>query len=148
MVKVILKEDVSGLGKSGDVKQVKDGFARNYLFPQKLALEASAANLKVVEAVAKKRQAQRQLEKNKALEVAAALSNLSVTLTVDVNEEGKMYGSLTTLDIARAVSAEGIEIDKKSILLDAPLKELGIFDLEVKLHPEVVSKIKVWVVKK
>lgn len=148
MVKVILKEDVSGLGKSGDVKQVKDGFARNYLFPQKLALEASAANLKAVEAVAKKRQAQRQLEKNKALEVAAALSNLSVTLTVDVNEEGKMYGSLTTQDIARAVSAEGIEIDKKSILLDAPLKELGIFDLEVKLHPEVVSKIKVWVVKK
>ncbi len=148
MVKVILKEDVSGLGKSGDIKQVKDGFARNYLFPQKLALEASAANLKAVEAVAKKRQAQRQLEKNKALEVAAALSNLSVTLTVDVNEEGKMYGSLTAQDIARAVSAEGIEIDKKSILLDAPLKELGIFDLEVKLHPEVVSKIKVWVVKK
>ncbi|HAJ57780.1 MAG TPA: 50S ribosomal protein L9 [Candidatus Omnitrophica bacterium] len=148
MIKVILKEDVSGLGRSGEVKQVKDGFARNFLFPRKLALLACDNNLKRIEAEVKKKESQMAQERKKAEEVALRLAGLSVTLTVEVNEEGKLYGSLTQQDVARAVSSEGIEIDKKNVMLAEPIKELGIYDVDVKLHPEVVSKIKVWVVKK
>jgi len=148
MLKVILKEDVIGLGKSGEVKQVKDGFARNFLLPKKLALEATGANLKQVEAESKKRAAQRALEKKKAQEVAERLNNFSVTITVEVNEDGKLYGSLTAQDIAKSISVEGVELDKKNIVLNAPIKELGIYDLDVRLHSEVMVKIKVWVVKK
>jgi large subunit ribosomal protein L9 len=148
MIKVILKEDVTGLGKSGEVKQVKDGFARNFLFPRNLALIATGYNLEQIEADAKKKETKNALEKKKAQELAQRLANLSVTIAVEVNEEGKLYGSLTQQDIAKAVSAEGAEIDKKSIALDSPIKELGIYDLDMKLHPEVISKVKVWVVKK
>lgn len=148
MVNVILREDVAGIGKSGDLKQVKDGFARNYLFPRKLALEATDSNLKHVEAEAKKKAAKKGLEKKKAQELASRLVNFSVTIAVEVNEDGKLYGSLSAQDIAKAVSAEGVDVDKGSIVLEAPLKELGIFDLDIKLHQEVIAKIKVWVVKK
>ena len=148
MVKIILKEDVTGFGKTGDVKQVKDGFARNFLLPRHLALEATKENLKAIAAEQKKKEEKKTLEKKKALDLAQQLANISVTITVEVNEEGKLYGSLGALDIAKAVLTEGIEIDKKCILLKEPLKDLGIYDVEVKLYPEVISKIKVWVVKK
>ncbi|HQP92241.1 MAG TPA: 50S ribosomal protein L9 [Candidatus Omnitrophota bacterium] len=148
MIKVILKEDVLGIGRSGEVKQVKDGFARNFLFPKKLALEATGANLKQVELEAKKREAQNALEKKKAQEVAERLNNFSVTITVEVNEDGKLYGSLTAQDIVKSISVEGVELDKKNILLQAPIRELGIYDADVRLHPDVSTKIKVWVVKK
>jgi large subunit ribosomal protein L9 len=148
MIKVILRESVEGIGRSGEVKQVKDGFARNYLFPKNLALVATDNNLKKIEGERKKVESKLILEKKKAEEVAAKFAGLSVTIAVEVNAEDKLYGSLTAQDIAKAVSAEGFEIDKKSILLDGPIKSLGIFDLDVKLHPEVVAKIKLWVVKK
>jgi large subunit ribosomal protein L9 len=148
MVNVILREDVAGVGKSGDLKQVKDGFARNFLFPRKLALEATTGNLKYVEAEAKKKAVKKDLEKKKAQELAARLANFSVTIAVEVNEDGKLYGSLSAQDIAKAVSAEGVDIDKGDIAMEAPLKELGIFDLDIRLHQEVIAKIKVWVVKK
>jgi large subunit ribosomal protein L9 len=148
MIKVILREDVSGVGRTGDVKQVKDGFARNFLLPRNLAVEASSHNLKQIELEQKKRESKKQNEKKKAQEVAGKLSGLSVTMAVEVNEEEKLYGSLTSQDIAKAISAEGVDVDKKDIVLEAPLKELGIYDLEVKLHPDVSAKVKVWVVKK
>lgn len=148
MIKVILKNDVAGLGKSGDVKQVKDGYARNYLLPRQLALIATECNLKNVEIEQKKMQAKRVLEIKKAQEFAGRLSNLSVTITVEVNEDGKPYGGLSVQDIAKAIQAEGVEVDKKSIVLETPLKELGIYDVNVKLHPEVLTKVKIWVVKK
>ncbi len=148
MIKVILKEDCLGVGKSGEVKQVKDGFARNFLFPRKLALEATPNNLKQIEAESKKKEIQRALEKKKAQELAERLNNFSVTITVEVNEDGKLYGSLTAQDIAKSISAEGIELDKKNILLNSPIKEPGIYDIDVRLHNEVDSKVKVWVVKK
>jgi len=148
LIKVILRENVVGIGRLGDIKQVKDGFARNFLLPKNLALIATDNNLKKFEVDKKKIEAKRTLEKANAEELSRKLVNFSVTIAVEVNDEERLYGSLTAVDIARAVSAEGVELDKKSILLNAPIRELGIFDLDVRLHPEVASKIKVWVVKK
>ncbi len=148
MKKVILKSDVAGLGKVGDVKQVKDGFVRNYLLPRQLVLPATEANLKKVKIEREKIEAKRNLEIKKAQEVASRLGKLSVTMMVEVNDEGKPYGGLSCADIAKAIGAEGIDVDKKNIVLDAPLKELGIYDVSVKLHSEVITKVKIWVVKK
>ncbi len=148
MIKVILKENVPGLGRNGEVKQVKDGFARNFLFPRNLALLATDNNLRQVEAEAKKRESLNALEKKKAQELAEKLTSLSVTITVEVNEDEKLYGSLTQQDIAKALATEGVAIDKRNIVLNSHIKELGIYDLDVRLHPDVTSKIKVWVVKK
>lgn len=148
MIKVILKSDVEGLGKSGEVKQVKDGFARNYLLPKQLVLPATEFNLKKVEIQQKKTQAKRLLETKKVQEIAGRLDSLSVTVAVEVNEEGKLYGGLSAQDIAKAIQAEGIDVDKKSIVLVGPIKELGIYDVPIKLHSEVTAKVKIWVVKK
>jgi len=148
MIKVILREDVQGVGKTGDVKQVKDGFARNFLLPRNLALMATDQNLKKIEAEKKKLQEKKALEKKKAQDMAQQLANFSVTLAVEVNEEGKLYGSLSENDIVKALSSEGIELDKKCLELASPIKDLGIYDIDVKLYPEVLTKIKVWVVKK
>ena len=148
MIKVVLKGDVAGVGRTGDVKQVKDGFARNFLLPRNLASVATDHALKQVEIDQKKKEAKKALEKKKAQELAEKFNNLSVTMAVEVNEDGKLYGSLSAQDVEKALSAEGIEIDKKMILLASPIKDLGIYDLDIKLHPEVAVKIKVWVVKK
>lgn len=148
MIKVILKEDVIGLGRAGEVKQVKDGYARNFLFPKNLVFLANAQNLKQVETQQKKLAVKRETERKKAQDLADRLASLSVTIAVDVNEDEKMYGSLTVQDIAKAVCAEGVEVEKKMILLQAPIRELGIYDLDLRLHAEVKAKVKVWVVKK
>jgi len=148
MLKVILREDVAGFVKDREVKQVKDGFARNFLFPRKLALAASDETLKQIELNQNKKKAKKELETKKAQEAALRLAGLSVTITAEVNEEEKLYGSLNASDIAAAIAAEGVEVNKKAIVLETPIKELGIYDVEVRLHPEVISKIKVWVVKK
>lgn len=148
MLKVVLRSDVAGIGKAGDLKQVKDGFARNYLFPRNLAAVATEQALKQIEQEQKKRQAKQTQEKKKAEELSARLNGVSLTMTVEVNEEEKLYGSLSQQDIQKALSTEGIDLDKKCILLESPIKDLGIYDIDIKLHPEVGAKIKVWVVKK
>jgi large subunit ribosomal protein L9 len=148
MLKVILRQDVSGIGKTGEAKQVKDGFARNYLFPKNLAVVATEHNLHQIETDRKKAEAKKVQELQVAREAAEKLQGLSVTLTADVNEEEKLYGSLTSLEIAKAVSVEGVTIDKKMILLETPIKALGIYDVPVRLHADVTAMLKVWVVKK
>ena len=148
MVKVILTQSVAGLGKTGDVKQVKDGFARNFLLPRQLALVATDDNLKQIEIRQKKQEEKREQEKKKALDLAQRLANFSCTIAVEVNEAGKPYGSLNAQEIVKVIATEGIEIDKKCVLIKEPLSDLGIYDIEVKLFPEVLAKIKVWVVKK
>ncbi|MFB3918767.1 MAG: 50S ribosomal protein L9 [Candidatus Velamenicoccus archaeovorus] len=148
MLKVVLRSDVPGIGKIGDVKQVKDGFARNFLLPQNLAVIATDHALKQMELEQKKRQARLAQERKKAEELAQKLNGFSLTITVEVNEEEKLYGSLTVQDIQKSLAGEGIDVEKKCIVLEAPLKALGIYDIDVRLHPEVTSKIKVWVVKK
>ncbi|WP_128698985.1 50S ribosomal protein L9 [Candidatus Velamenicoccus archaeovorus] len=148
MLKVVLRSDVPGIGKIGEVKQVKDGFARNFLLPQNLAVIATDHALKQMELEQKKRQARLAQERKKAEELAQKLNGFSLTITVEVNEEEKLYGSLTVQDIQKTLAGEGIDVEKKCIVLEAPLKALGIYDIDVRLHPEVTSKIKVWVVKK
>lgn len=146
-MKVILREDHEKLGNIGDVIQVKPGFARNFLIPRKIAYPARPNFLKMIEEEQRQKEHRKSKEKKVAEELAKSLENVSVTISVSVGEEDKMFGSVTTLDISDALSKQNIEIDRKKIILDEPIKELGIYSVPIKLHSEVEAKIKVWVVK-
>lgn len=146
-MKVILIEDVKALGKGGDQVNVSDGYARNFLIPKKLALGASPANQRVYENEAKARVKKHQKEKNDAQAVAEKLGGLSLTISRMAGEDDKLFGSVTNGDIAEALSKEGYKVDKRAIEMADHLKALGIFEVPVKLHPEVTAMVKVWVVK-
>ncbi|MDP2652969.1 MAG: 50S ribosomal protein L9 [Candidatus Omnitrophota bacterium] len=147
-MEVILCQDVPKLGKVGKLVKVKDGYARNYLLPRKLACAATPANLKVVEHRKAKIEAENKKKVDEAQAVADKLNKVSCTVAVEVNDLEKMYGSVTEIDIARALDVEGFPVDKKSIVLEKPIEELGIFEIPIKLHPEVTAKIRLWVTKK
>lgn len=147
-MKIILRQDVEKIGRSGDIVQVKDGYARNFLIPKGLATRATPSNLNKLTEEKKQRTQQLEKEKNEALQSASRLKGLSVNVAVETYEEDKLYGSVTAQDIARALKEEGFVIDKKCITLKEPIKTLGIFDCTIKLHPEVDTEIKIWVVKK
>ncbi|MCM8779585.1 MAG: 50S ribosomal protein L9 [Candidatus Omnitrophica bacterium] len=148
MIDLILTQDVPKLGKSGDIVRVKDGFARNFLIPNNLAVLKTSANLKKLEQ--EKLNKQKEFEKNKqeSLELAKKISGKSFTIASEVHEEDKLYGSVTALEICRVLEEEGLKINKKAVQLDEPIKSTGIFEIPVKLHPEVTVNIKVWIVKK
>ena len=146
-MKVILVEDVKALGKSGDQVNVADGYARNFLIPRKLALGASPANQAVYENEAKARVKKHAKEKTDAQALAEKLGGLSLTISRMAGEDDKLFGSVTNGDIAEALAKEGHKIDKRDIELADHLKALGIFEVPIKLHPEVTAKVKVWVVK-
>ena len=145
---VILKKDIEGIGKAGTVVKVKDGYARNFLFPRSLALESSAANLNKLEQERKARAVQSEKQRKSALEMKEKIEKLSLTLPVLVQEKEKLYGSITGIEIAKALKEEGLELDKNLIVLEEPLKALGIFEVPIKLHPEVIATVKLWIVKK
>jgi large subunit ribosomal protein L9 len=144
-MKVFLKEDVKNLGKIGDVVNVAEGYARNFLLPKKVAVEANPKNLKEFEH--NKRIIQERAAKIKDASKATAdkLSALTLTIRAKAGEEDKLFGSVTTMDIAEAFKAEGFEIDKKKILLAEPIKRLGEYTVEVKIHSEVNATVKVQV---
>ncbi len=145
---VVLCKDVDKLGRAGDVVKVKDGFARNFLFPQKAGYPATPENLKKI-AQEKARQQALEGQKQKEAELLAEkLNKLSCTVSVEVNDLEKPYGSVMEADIAGALGEEGFSIDKKSIILDRRIEELGIYEVGVKLHPSVTAKIRLWVTKK
>ncbi|MDD5045174.1 MAG: 50S ribosomal protein L9 [Candidatus Omnitrophica bacterium] len=148
MQELILKQDVPKLGKVGDVIKAKDGFARNFLIPNGLAAPATKENLKKLEQEKLIRQKALEETRKDALEVAKKLSGKSFTISSEVHEEDKLYGSITSVEIHRVLEDEGFKIDKKAILLDEPIKSTGIFEVPVKLHPEVTTNIKIWIVKK
>ncbi len=145
-MKVILTEDVKGLGKMGDVVRVKDGYARNYLLPRQLAVPADEKNLKALE------HAQRIIEakKRKAVRTAESLKQrieeLSLTIKRKAGQEEKLFGSVTTADIEEALKNEGINVSRKDILMDEPIKKLGYYTLRVRLAPEIEAELKVWIV--
>jgi large subunit ribosomal protein L9 len=143
---VILTVPVEHLGAEGDAVTVADGYARNFLFPRGLAMEATAGNLKRVEALKKKREALAAAALVAAREVEAQLTKQSFTITAAVGADEKLYGSITAQDIAAALQKEGIKVDRKQIVLDQPIRTAGVFDVDVKLHPEVSGKVKIWVV--
>ena len=145
-MKVILLEDVRGSGKSGDVVNVSDGYARNMLIPRGLAVEATPQNVKQLEkkkeAIAKKFAE----DKAAALEMKKKLEEITVEVKTKAGKSGKVFGSVTSADIAEALQALGFDIDKKKIQLDSPIKAVGTTDVNVKLFTEVAGKVKVNVV--
>jgi len=144
---IILTEDVESLGSAGDLVKVKDGFARNYLIPGGKAMVATTQNVKMLEHQKQLVQARLNKLKREAEQFARRVEEVSCTVAKQVGEEEKIFGAVTAADIQSSLAHEGIEIDKRKILLDEPLKSLGIFTVPVKLHPEVTAQLKVWVVK-
>jgi large subunit ribosomal protein L9 len=146
-MKVILLEDVKSLGRAGTQVEVKDGYARNYLIPRRLALGATPGNQRVFENEKKALAKKRAKEKADAEALARTLAGLSLTITRLAGEDGKLFGSVTNADVAEALAKEGYKLDKRDILLEEPLKALGIHEVPVQLHSEVKTQVKVWVVK-
>jgi large subunit ribosomal protein L9 len=147
-MEIILRQDVEKIGKAGSVVKVKDGFARNFLIPNHLAVPVSAANLRKLEEEKKNRQLQLERAKKESEALKDKLTGLSLTMPVLTQEEEKLYGSIGAVEISRALQEEGFEIDKSYIRLEEPIKALGIYEVPIELHPEVSAKVKVWVVKK
>jgi large subunit ribosomal protein L9 len=146
-MKVILRQNTEGLGQIGEVVDVKDGYARNFLIPRKLAYAALKGNIKALEEEKKTLSKKREQELNAAETLAAELEKVSVTIPVQVGEEDKIFGSVTTQMISDALKEKGHELDKRKIEIDEPIKALGIYGVSIKLHPSVSAKIKVWVVR-
>ena len=145
-MKVILTEDLDGLGESGNTVEVKDGYARNYLLPQKLALVASKGNTAVYGEMRRQKQAQRTRAKRAAESLAKQVEKASCTVPVAVGEEDRIYGSVTAQQIADLLKEQGLEIDRRLIRLEEPIKALGVYDVPIQLHLEVEAKVKEWVV--
>lgn len=147
-MKVILLEKIDRLGKPGDMVTVKEGYARNYLIPKNKAKEATSGNMKILESLKKKQLEEENRVSDAAKEIAAKISAISITISEQAGEEEKLYGSITSDMISKALELEGINIDKKDIILDEPIKKLGVYQISVKVHPEVKANLRVWVVKK
>ena len=146
-MKVILKADVDRLGKVGDVVTVAPGYARNFLLPREMATSATDRNLALIE-VEKKRYAKAQAKKRvEAQELADKLAALSLTIAQQSGENDRLFGTVTTMDVAAALAKEGFAVDKRQISIEDPIKSLGIYTVPVKLHAEVTANLKVWVVK-
>jgi large subunit ribosomal protein L9 len=146
-VKVILREDVSNVGKTGDTIVVADGYGRNFLLPRGLAVQASTKNVKMLEHQKKLIQARQSKLRQESQDLAKRLEAVSCTIARKAGEEDKLYGSVTARDIADAVKQQGILLDRKRILLSEPIKKLGVFSVSVQLHPDIVGNVKVSVVK-
>ncbi|MEW6374978.1 MAG: 50S ribosomal protein L9 [Thermodesulfobacteriota bacterium] len=143
---IILLEDVPSLGKVGDKVKVSDGYGRNYLIPKKKAILATEKSLKAIEH--QKRQIQQRMGKIKkdAERMVQQIEQISCTFSKSVGESGKLFGSVTSMEIENFLKENGILVDRKKILLEEPIKNLGMFTVPIKLHPEVTGHLKVWVV--
>lgn len=147
-MEIILLQDIKSLGKTGEIADVKDGYARNFLLPKKMACVVTPANLKRIKSQKDKKQAQYENEKHEAELLAEKLSSISCTVNVEVNDLDKLYGAVNDSDVSKALEDEGFTIDKKNIVIEKPIEELGIFEVGIKIHPEVTTKIRLWVTKK
>ena len=145
-MKVILKENVESLGKAGDAMKVADGYARNYLIPKGLAVEASSWSLKALEHEKKRIMQKIESERKKAELMIEKLRGVTCTLYRRAGEQDKLFGSVTTKDIEKSLIEQGIEIDRKMIILEEPVRSLGEFPVKIKLQPGVTAEIKIMVV--
>jgi len=145
-MEVILRQDLDELGLEGDIVNVAKGYARNYLMPKGLALEASPENINSLELQRKKIEVRRLNAKENAEKVKQQIEEMEITFEHKAGEEGKLYGSVTSMDIASHLESKGIIIDRKKIVLEKPIKELGEFEAKVKIYPEVTGEIKVKIV--
>lgn len=146
-MEVILNKDVEKVGRKGAVVKVKEGFARNFLFAHNLARPATASSLKKLEQEEQIKSAQFIKAKEESLEIQKRLSELSLTICAKTCGEEKLYGSINAVDISAALKEEGFSIDKSNIELAEPIKSLGIYNIPVHLHPQVLATVKLWVVK-
>ena len=145
-MKVILIDEIRGLGTRGDIVTVKDGYARNFLIPKKLARQATTGNLKSIEQEKKKWALLANQEKEQAQKAADAVKGVKVTIEKRVGDTGQLFGSVTANEIADALVAKGVQVEKRRIELDHPIKSLGVHDVEVRLHRDVTAHIQVEVV--
>ena len=146
-MKVILTEDVDRLGDAGEIVEVKNGYARNYLLPRKLALAANRGNMAVYEEVSRQKEAQQNREQREAAALGKVLEKMSCTVSVAAGEGDRIFGSVTVQQISDLLKEQGVEIDRRAVQLDEPIRSLGVYDVPIRLHPEVEVKVKVWVVK-
>jgi large subunit ribosomal protein L9 len=147
-MKIILRDDVENVGRTGEVVTVKDGYARNYLIPRKLAITASPGNLRAIDQVKMQKDQRDKKRMRDGDRIKVALEKVSITAEVQVGEEDKVFGSVTSAHMAELLKDKGFTIDKRDILLEEPLKALGVYTVDVKIDRDIVAKIKVWVVKK
>jgi large subunit ribosomal protein L9 len=145
-MKVILVETVLSLGKAGDIVQVAAGYGRNFLVPKKLALEATPANLKLLERQRESFLDKAGKEKRNAQDLAAKIENLPFTMARPAGENEKLFGSVTSMDLQKILDQQGIAVDRRKIHLPNPIKSLGSFTVPIKLHPEVTAQLKLQVV--
>ncbi len=146
-MKIILRETYQTLGEAGSIVNVADGYARNFLIPKRIAMKYSRSSLRILEEEKKIK----ETRKNKEMEAAEQLGNLlrkvSLTASVKVGEEDRVFGTVTSQDIVNLLKEKGFDIDKKKILLEDPIKALGIYTIKIKVHPQVETSVKLWVVK-
>jgi len=146
-MKIILLDDVTKVGRRGEVREVSDGYARNFLIPKKLALSATAGNLKNLDHIKKQQEAKADRVKVVAESLRARIEGLVYEQRRQASEEGKLFGSVTSQDVADFLGARGISMDRKRITLDEPIKALGEFSVSMRLHPEVTAQLRINVVR-
>jgi len=146
-MKLILLEKVQSLGDEGNIVEVVDGYARDYLLPRKKAVPATASNMTVIEKIKKRRGQMMKDEVQQVRELAEKIEHISCTIPVQAGEDDRLYGSVTSADIAAVLQQEDIEVDKRKIVLEEPIKKLGIYTVDIHIYPEVSARLKVWVVK-
>ena len=146
-MELILMEDVPSLGKVGDLVRVSEGYARNYLLPRKKAVRATAATLKAVERKQHSLEHKHDKLEQEAQELAQRIEEISCTITKPAGEEGKLFGAVTSADIEDALNGQGVSVDRKKIVLEEPIKNVGVYTVSLKLHPQVTAQLKLWVVK-
>jgi len=146
-MRILLKKAVEKLGNIGDIVDVKDGYGRNYLLPKGLAEISSPAKIAMIEALKKRKRMELDKKKAEVKLLEEKLSHTSCTIAVQAGEDDKLYGAVTTADIAKVLAEGGIDIPKKNIIIEIPIKKLGIYTIKVKLAPELSTVFKLWIVK-
>jgi large subunit ribosomal protein L9 len=141
-MKLILKEDVENLGLMGSVVEVKDGYGRNFLIPRNFAVEANPKNIRHFEHQKKSIEVKVKKVRKSAEDIAEQLSQMTLSLEARAGEEDKLFGSVTTKDIAEAISQKGVEVDRRKILLDEPIRRLGSYEVPIKIHQDVIANVK------
>ena len=147
-MKIVLREDVPDLGAIGEIVTVKDGYARNYLIPKQMAVKADTKNMSQLEHQKKLIESHKSKIRKEATSLASELDGVSCTIPMLVGEQDKLFGSVTAKDIEEALAQEGIKLSRKRIILDEPIRSLGVYTVDIRLHTEVTGKLKVWVVAK
>ncbi|HET9424744.1 MAG TPA: 50S ribosomal protein L9 [Gemmatimonadaceae bacterium] len=146
-MEVILRQAVESLGKPGDVVKVSNGYARNFLLPHGVAFEATPGNLKRIQQERDRLEAAENERRAAAQELAAKFEQVQLTFSARVGEEGKLFGSVTSADIAQQLEAQGFHVEKRQIDLHEPIKALGVYRIPIRLHADVKPEIRVWVIK-